>query len=41
MKNMEIIFISFDKNRKDFDNFVSIMPWIGICFDDSRVKDLK
>lgn len=38
---MEIIYISLDKSKKDFDTFVSTMPWLGISFDDARVKDLK
>jgi len=33
--------VSFDKSKKDFENFTRKMPWLGISFEDQRVKDLK
>lgn len=40
-KNVEIIYVSLDKSEKDYDMFTQKFPWLGIKFDDPRVKSLR
>ena len=39
-KVLEIILISRDRNKDDFDAFYSSMPWLSLPYGDSRVKKL-
>jgi len=38
---MEIIFVSFDKEKSKFDEYKATMPWISIPFGDKRIEALK
>ena len=34
-KNLEIIFVSFDRNEESFKEYVKDMPWLSIEFSDA------
>lgn len=38
---MEIIYIGLDKVKKDYENFVKTMPWLGLPFVDEKIPGLK
>ena len=38
---MEIVYVGFDKNKKEYENFTKKMPWLGIGFSDERAAGLK
>lgn len=38
---MEVIYISFDKSKKEWEEMSAGVPWLSISFDDPRVRDLK
>lgn len=40
-KKLEIIYVGFDKAKKDFENWTKHMPWVGLGFGDDRVAGLK
>jgi nucleoredoxin len=33
-KEMEIVFVSFDKSKPDFEGYYKEMPWLAVPFDD-------
>jgi len=39
-KVLEIILVSRDRNKDDFDSFYNLMPWLSLPYGDSRVKKL-
>ena len=40
-KKVEIIYIPFDKVKKEYDSFTKTMPWLGLPFNDERAPSLK
>ena len=40
-KKIEIIYVGFDKNKKEYENWSKQMPWLGLGFADERVAGLK
>lgn len=40
-KKVEIIYVGFDKVKKDYENFTKAMPWLGLPFSDERIQGLK
>ena len=38
---LEIIYISFDKEKSKFDEYRSSMPWLSIPYGDKRIQALK
>lgn len=39
-KLFEIIYVSRDKNKEEFEEFFKEMPWLAFPFGDSRIKKL-
>lgn len=40
-KRMEIIYVGFDKVKKDYQAYTKTMPWIGLPFSDEKIPGLK
>lgn len=40
-KRLEIIYVGFDKVKKDFESYTKTMPWIGLPFSDEKIPGLK
>lgn len=41
-KGFEIVFISFDKSKPDFEGYYNEMPWLAVPFDDQEtIKKLS
>lgn len=40
-KKLEIIYVGFDKVKKDYDSFTKAMPWLGLPFNDDKIASLK
>ena len=40
-KKLEIVYVGFDKNKKEYEHYTKKMPWIGLDFADERVAGLK
>ena len=38
-KNFEIVFCSWDKNKSQFEEYFSEMPWLAIPYENSAVRD--
>jgi nucleoredoxin len=38
---LEIIFVSFDKDKTKFNEYRSTMPWLAIPFGDKRIQALQ
>ena len=38
---IEIVFVSFDKGKADFDTFRDTMPWISLELNEARAKELS
>lgn len=38
-KNFEIVFTSWDKNKSQFEEYFSEMPWKAISYDNSKIRD--
>lgn len=38
---MEIVYVSFDKTKEDYDEYRKSMPWVALPFGDSRKDELK
>ncbi|XAR51493.1 Protein-disulfide reductase [Bertholletia excelsa] len=36
----EVIFVSYDRDQKSFDEFYSTMPWLALPFSDKRIKSM-
>lgn len=39
-KQFEIVLVTRDQNKEDFENYFSKMPWLAIPFEDSRIRFL-
>jgi len=39
-KQIEIVFISYDKKEDEFKEYYTQMPWVCIPFGDSRIQEL-
>lgn len=39
-KQFEIVLITRDQNKEDFENYFSKMPWLAIPFEDPRINIL-
>ncbi len=37
---MEIILVSRDQNKEDFEEYFTQMPWLAIPFNDDRISNL-
>ena len=40
-KQVEIIFVSLDRDEKSYKEYFSEMPWLAIPFGDTRIGELK
>ena len=40
-KQLEIIFVSSDKNEAEFNEYYNSMPWLSIPFKDESIQNLK
>ena len=40
-KQLEIIFVSSDKNESEFNEYYNSMPWLSIPFKDESIQNLK
>ena len=40
-KQLEIIFVSSDKNESEFNEYYDSMPWLSIPFKDESIQNLK
>ena len=40
-KQIEIIFVTSDKNEAEFNEYFGTMPWLSITFQDESIKNLK
>lgn len=38
-KVFEIIYVSQDKDKEEFDDYIKLMPWYSIPFEDPRIKE--
>lgn len=38
---MEIVYVGFDKNKKELEALNQGMPWLSLDFADERVSGLK
>ena len=39
-KNFEVIFVSSDNSKDEFESYLSEMPWYAIPYDDKRKDKL-
>ena len=40
-KQVEVIFVTSDRDQKSFEEYYGEMPWVAIPFGDDRIKQLK
>ena len=40
-KNLEIVFVSSDKDQFSFDNYFSEMPWLALNFGNPQIQQIK
>lgn len=40
-KVFEIIYVSRDKDKEDFEQYIEMMPWYSIPYDDPRILEFK
>ena len=38
-KDFEVVFCSFDRSQKDFEEYFGTMPWLAVPFDKSDVRN--
>jgi nucleoredoxin len=40
-KQIEIIFVSSDRDEKSWKEYFATMPWLAVAFGDNKIADLK
>ena len=39
-KNLEVVYVGYDKSQEEFDEYTKIMPWFNVSYDSSKRKSI-